>query len=158
MEWADARVWAAVPPGEPADARLRHLLTHIHLVQYAFVTVWQRKDVNAVYAEAKGMATLGELRAWARSYYAEAHTVVETTPEAHLNEAVEMPWASQVTAILGRPPGPTTMGETVFQVTSHTTYHRGQVNVRLRELGVTPPLVDYIAWLWNNRPAPEWNA
>ena len=37
---------------------------------------------------------------------------------------------------------------------SHSTYHRGQVNARLREIGAEPPLVDYIAWLWFDRPAP----
>jgi uncharacterized damage-inducible protein DinB len=38
----------------------------------------------------------------------------------------------------------------------HTVYHRGQVNARVRALGGEPPLVDYIAWLWLGRPAPEW--
>jgi len=41
-------------------------------------------------------------------------------------------------------------------VALHSLYHRGQVNARLREVGGTPPLVDYIAWLWFGRPAAEW--
>ena len=44
------------------------------------------------------------------------------------------------------------------QVASHSTYHRGQVNARLREVGGTPPLVDYIAWIWFGRPAPNWSS
>jgi uncharacterized damage-inducible protein DinB len=51
-----------------------------------------------------------------------------------------------------------TLAETMLQVASHSTYHRGQVNARLRELAGEPPLVDYIAWIWFGRPAPEWNA
>ena len=50
----------------------------------------------------------------------------------------------------------TTVGETTLQVPMHTVYHRGQVNARVRALGGEPPLVDYIAWLWLGRPAPEW--
>jgi uncharacterized damage-inducible protein DinB len=69
-----------------------------------------------------------------------------------------MPWAAQIAERLGRSIGTTTIGEACFQVTSHSTYHRGQVNARLRELGAEPPLVDYIAWLWFDRPAAEWKA
>jgi len=48
------------------------------------------------------------------------------------------------------------LAKTAFQVTGHSTCHRGQVNTRLRELGAYPPLVDYIAWLWLGRPAADW--
>jgi uncharacterized damage-inducible protein DinB len=44
----------------------------------------------------------------------------------------------------------------MFQVTSHSTHHRGQVNARLRALGGEPPLVDYIAWVWFGKPAADW--
>jgi uncharacterized damage-inducible protein DinB len=51
-----------------------------------------------------------------------------------------------------------TLAETMLQVASHSTYHRGQVNARLREISGEPPLVDYIAWIWFGRPAPDWTA
>jgi uncharacterized damage-inducible protein DinB len=51
-----------------------------------------------------------------------------------------------------------TLAETILQVSSHSTYHRGQVNARLREVGGEPPLVDYIAWFWFGGPEPEWTA
>ncbi|MGH9902557.1 MAG: DinB family protein, partial [Pyrinomonadaceae bacterium] len=57
---------------------------------------------------------------------------------------------------IGRAPATTTAGETALQVVLHGTYHRGQVNARLKEVGGVPPLVDYIAWLWLGRPAAEW--
>jgi uncharacterized damage-inducible protein DinB len=56
----------------------------------------------------------------------------------------------------GRDPAAVTLAKTAFQVTGHSTCHRGQVNRRLRELGADPPLADYIAWLWIGRPAAEW--
>ena len=57
---------------------------------------------------------------------------------------------------VGVPAAVTTLGETVFQVWAHTTAHRAQVNTRLRDAGVTPPLVDYIGWLWAGRPQADW--
>ncbi len=44
-----------------------------------------------------------------------------------------------------------------FQVANHSTYHRGQVNRSLRQLGGEPPLVDYIAWVWFGKPKAEWD-
>ena len=68
-----------------------------------------------------------------------------------------MPWVKSFEAQLGRTFSTPTLGETMFQVTSHSTYHRGQVNARLREIGGEPPLVDYIAWIWFGRPEPDWS-
>jgi uncharacterized damage-inducible protein DinB len=158
MEWADARVWAAVSQAQPADARLQQLLTHIHTVQRAFLTVWSGGDVNRVLEHANALLTLPDVLAWARTYYPEAHAFVGALGDDRLGEPIAMPWAAQIESYLGRPPAITTVAETCFQVTSHTTYHRGQVNARLRELGGEPPLVDYIAWLWAGRPPAEWNA
>jgi uncharacterized damage-inducible protein DinB len=67
-----------------------------------------------------------------------------------------MPWVRSFEAQLGRTLSTPTLAETIFQVTSHSTYHRGQVNARLREVGGEPPLVDYIAWIWFGRPEPSW--
>lgn len=35
----------------------------------------------------------------------------------------------------------------VRHVVNHGTYHRGQISMRIRQLGFTPPSTDYIAWL-----------
>jgi len=39
------------------------------------------------------------------------------------------------------------LGETVFHVVNHQTYHRGQVTTLLRQLGATAPWVDYLVKL-----------
>ena len=158
MEWADARVWAAVPTTPPEDARLHQLLTHSHMVQHAFLTIWRGADVNPVFQHGQSLPLLADVQAWARPYYAQAHAFLDAAADDRLEQTVEMPWAAELTDYLGRPPGPTTLAETIVQVTSHSTYHRGQINARLRELGVTPPLVDYIAWLWAGKPSAEWTA
>jgi uncharacterized damage-inducible protein DinB len=155
MEWADARVWGALPEGVD-DGRVRALLAHMHTVQQAFLAIWTGGDLPSVLQKGETAASLDELRDWARGYYPRADALLAAATDADLARIVEMPWAAQIAEHLGHAPGPTTLAETVLQVTSHSTYHRGQVNARLRELGVTPPMVDYIAWLWGRRPAADW--
>jgi uncharacterized damage-inducible protein DinB len=38
----------------------------------------------------------------------------------------------------------------------HSAYHRGQVASQLRELGGEPPLTDFVAWIWLDRPPADW--
>jgi uncharacterized damage-inducible protein DinB len=90
-------------------------------------------------------------------YYAEAHQFLESVDAATMATGVTMPWVESYQAQLGRTFLTPTLAETMFQVTSHSTYHRGQVNARLREVGGEPPLVDYIAWIWFGRPEPAWS-
>ncbi|NTW75253.1 MAG: hypothetical protein HGB29_10375 [Chlorobiaceae bacterium] len=32
------------------------------------------------------------------------------------------------------------------------------MNARLRELGIEPPMTDFIAWVWAQKPAAAWSA
>ena len=159
MEWADAEVWRAVLAHEPAgnDPRLRELLTHLHHVQRFFLVVWQKQPFDPWRGQPQ-FATAGDLRDWAQSYYGGANRFLDTLDEPALQREVVMPFVKLMEAKLGRTFATSTLGETIFQVTSHSTYHRGQVNARLREVGGTPPLVDYIAWIWFGRPAPNWSS
>jgi uncharacterized damage-inducible protein DinB len=158
MEWADAEVWRAVLACEAAgeDRRLRDLLTHLHLVQRLFLVVWQKVPHDPSRGRPE-FATAADLRAWAQTYYSEANGFLDPLDDAALQSEVAMPWVKAFEAEIGRTFSTPTLGETIFQVTSHSTYHRGQVNARLREVGGTPPLVDYIAWIWFGRPDPDWS-
>jgi uncharacterized damage-inducible protein DinB len=156
MEWADASVWRSVPQDVPVGDRLKVLLTHIHTVQYAFLTIWRSGDLDDLFKAVNELTEWPQLMVWGRAYYPQAMAFLDEASDAQLVEPVEMPWAAQVADFLGRSPGKTTLAETMLQVTSHSTYHRGQANTRLRELQVSPPSVDYIAWLWAGRPQAEW--
>ena len=155
MEWADALVWSAAleVPEAAGDAKLRELLHHIHVVQHAFFRVWRGEPRDAPYPT---FDDLPSLMRWGRSYYADAAAYLGGLDDGDLARPLPVPWAEMVERSLGRAPETTTLGETAFQVPLHTIYHRGQVNARLRALGGEPPLVDYIAWIWLGRPAPEW--
>ena len=156
MEWADASVWRAVLAHAPAlrDARLGDLLLHIHTVQRAFLHVWTDQPVSLPSRD--DFPDLVSIQHWGHPVYAAGHRFLESIDDRVLGRAVIMPWAAQLAAPLGREPNEPTLAETIFQVTSHSTYHRGQVNARLREIGGEPALVDFIAWVWFGKPAPDW--
>jgi uncharacterized damage-inducible protein DinB len=156
MEWADAVVWrtALAHPPAVADPRLRDLLLHLHGVQRAFLGMWTSQPLT--FPQRTDFADLSAIQSWSQPYYAELAAFVATLDDASLDRTVEMPWLSEFERRTGRRCQQPLLGETMFQVTSHSTYHRGQVNGRLREVGAEPPLVDYIAWVWFSRPAPEW--
>jgi uncharacterized damage-inducible protein DinB len=155
MEWADGEVWRAVLACEAAagDPRIGDRLRHLHAVQQAFLAVWRNEPVT--FPDLAAFPDLRAVRDWSRPYYADARAFLQGLAPGALAAPVVMPWAAELARQLGRDPGTPTLGETAFQVSSHSTYHRGQVNARLRELGGEPPLVDYIAWIWFERPAPR---
>lgn len=156
MEWADAQVWTAALSDAAAaggDAALRAKLSHTHGVQRAFLCVWQGVTVVRPPAVPPDLRTTLDA---ARSLYGDLAQFVPALGEEDLARPTVMPWAKGFEEYLGREPTVTTLAETMTQVVLHSTYHRGQVNTRLRELGVEPPTTDYIAWLWFGRPAPGW--
>ncbi len=157
MEWADAAVWTAVlAAGDgPSDPKIRGYLYHLHLVQRAFLRAWRGESRDTAYPtfdEAPG------LMLWGQTYYAEAFQHLGTLNNEQLSEPWPLPsqWASIVANQFGREPDVTTLGETALQVALHSTYHRGQINARLRAIGGEPPTVDYIGWLFLGRPVAVW--
>lgn len=156
MEWADATVWKAVMTTEArTDARVRDLFHHLHLVQRAFLGVWRNEEFKNEFPTFDDPVPLMK---WGRDYYEVVHTKVASFAQTALGNAMPLPWANMVEEMLGHAPAISTLGDTVLQVTLHSLYHRGQINARLRELGLEPPLVDYIVWIWMGRPTPEWPA
>lgn len=153
MEWADAQVWHVAR--ESDDARLRALLVHLHVAQRAFLQAWTGQSLSI--PDVSEFPRLAALREWMRPYYGEVARYLDQLDQPRLDEPMPLPWLAEFEQRAGRQLETPSLGDTLFQVTSHSTYHRGQVNARLRELGQEPPLVDYIAWRWLGRPAPEWH-
>jgi uncharacterized damage-inducible protein DinB len=156
MEWADARVWRAVValPAAVTDSVLAGKLYHTHIVQRAFLQIWRGGPPKI--PEQSTFGKLRDLMDWARPYYAEAAAFLRGIDEKALLAPVVMPWAGQFAEESMPAVQTTSLAETIIQVTSHSTYHRGQSNMRLRQLGGEPPLTDFIAWVWFNRPEPDW--
>jgi uncharacterized damage-inducible protein DinB len=155
MQWADAAVWTSLLASEngQTDSKLRDYLYHLHLVQYAFLRIWRGEPRETPYPTFDDVQSLMR---WGRSYYNEAFGHLSSLSDEKVFEAMPVPWSDMIERRLGRAPETTTIGETILQVALHSLYHRGQVNARLREIGVEPPLVDYIAWVWLGRPGAKW--
>ncbi|HEX8170441.1 MAG TPA: DinB family protein [Thermoanaerobaculia bacterium] len=154
MEWAEAAVWRAIraTAGSADDELLDVRLRHSYGVARAFLHVWHGEDVD--FGVLMAERSLDELQPLVREY----HDAVRATTfnDARLADDVRLPWAAWLEERIGRAAAPLTYGEAMYQSVSHATYHRGQINARIRELGGTPPLVDYIAWVLSDRPRAEW--
>lgn len=158
MEWADATVWMAVlelPPAEWEDPRVRQLLCHVHAVQWAYLQLWRKETVEV--HEPSDFGQLREIRDWGRSYHSELAATLGTLDEPALERTVTFPWAADLQRRYGEV-HPTSLRQSILQIASHSTYHRGQINTEIRRLGGEPPLVDFVAWIWAGRPAPDWEA
>jgi uncharacterized damage-inducible protein DinB len=131
MEWADAMVWNAVlaSGSRQTDEKLREYLYHLHIVQHVFFRMWRGEPVETSYPTFEDAKSL---MLWARSYYSEALAFLESLSDEKVSEAIPVPWASMVEERIGRSPETPTIGDTILQVALHTTYHRGQINSRLR--------------------------
>ena len=156
MEWADARVWdvALRIPEARGDETLKRLMLHLHGVQKAFLDAWTAQPF-AFRNDYSGTSLEAEL-ASVRAYYASARSFIEGLSESQMTMPLVLPWSKLARKVIGRPAGPTTLGETVLQVLTHSGHHRAQANSRLRALGAQPPVIDYIAWVWLERPSPAW--
>jgi uncharacterized damage-inducible protein DinB len=157
MQWADALVWAAALSNSEAadDLALRGKLFHTHMVQRAFLSVWQAGPLVPPPSDPPDLLTTLES---ALEYYSDLGAFFSVLGEDELERPVSLPWAGRFAQRLGRDPATPSLAETILQVAMHSTYHRGQVNARLRELGIEPPLTDYIAWVWFGRPEAQWLA
>ncbi|NTW82443.1 MAG: damage-inducible protein DinB [Chlorobiaceae bacterium] len=155
-QWADAVVFSAIDahPEAGKDERLLGLLRHLHLVQKVFLDVWRNKTINP--EETRSFDIL-ELEGYVRGNHREFGEFLDTLTNGMLDAPVRLPWAELVSRNLGFEVAEPTLGETLIQVHAHSAYHRGQVNSRLRELGINPPMTDYIAWVWALKPPASWS-
>lgn len=155
MEWADAELWRAMraKPESLGDPKLLKLVRHIHAVEHAFLRLWRGEDMMEGFTAERAP---DELQQFARAFYAGAYEFLASFDAARSAEILEMPFLPELETYLGRPVSRPTYAETLLQLPMHGTYHRGQANLRLREAGGEPPLVDYIAWVWYGRPEPAW--
>lgn len=154
--WADATVWnsALACANAENDERLRNLFYHIHTVQHVYFLIWLEKPVEI--PDLSDFPNLLSLASWGFDYHQKAADYFDAIEEQNLERRPNIPWAHRIEELIGKPPAEATLHDTMLQVISHSAYHRGQVNTRLRELGEKPPLTDFIAWVWMGKPPAAW--
>jgi uncharacterized damage-inducible protein DinB len=155
MVWAEAEVWRAVLDSDRAreDEKLRALLFHVQVAQRIFLRTWRGESLDEPFPQ---FDQTPALCAWAAASYDEARSHIASLTESQLHEPMPAAWAQRFERLLGPACATATVRDTTMHVALHSQYHRSQINARLRELGGTPPLVDYIAWVWFGRPTPDW--
>ena len=145
--FADASLLRAIREHDNAaqDQDLRNLLHH-SLLADRFWIMLSRNLPFALDEESKIPESLDELN----NKYRETHTAelewIFRIGEADLTRKLETPFL----------PGSTfSIAQGLMQVCMHSHGHRSQCATRLRLLGGTPPVLDFIVWL-KERPVPHW--
>ncbi|MGE5400221.1 MAG: DinB family protein [Ignavibacteriales bacterium] len=151
MEWADKKVWQAINklPQPVTDDRIQKLLYHYHGTQYAFLSVWRKLPISVPDTNNFNLSSFSD---WKDKNYCDLKSFLANLKPGDIDQVIELPWEKDIAKKYGKPLSPATLLETMMQVASHSSYHRGQVNARLREIGGEPPLVDFIAWIWMGKP------
>lgn len=152
MKWADNRIWTALDalPNAKLDESLRERMFHIHYTQHAFLDVWKGKEFK--YTKSDAYPTFDAIRQLKDTYYDSLDAFVDGLDEGELVKPLVLPWVRYIERQLGIEAMDTTLGETMYQIASHSVHHRAQVNLQIREHGGDPPMIDYIVWLWLGKP------
>jgi uncharacterized damage-inducible protein DinB len=156
MKWADAEVWKKVLTFEAAqnDEKIKKLLYHLHQVQYAFYFLWN--DMPLEIPKPETFSDLKSVAGWGFDYQKRLDEFLASEKAMKNDIVIQIPWSVFFERKTGKKVIPASLEETILQVTSHSTYHRGQINTRFRDLGGEPASVDLIVWVWSGKPNTDW--
>jgi uncharacterized damage-inducible protein DinB len=145
--WADAKLLQAIRScaAAPDDSIVRERLRHSHDVQRVYLAVLHDEPVDLEALQLPS-ASFDELAASVMRYHGAMAVFLENPRADILDRAA-------VLRIPGYDDREMTLGDAMAQMAMRSQYHRGQVATRLRELGGEPPLMDFIVWVWEGRPA-----
>jgi hypothetical protein len=156
MEWADAQVWTSIlsKPLLENDDWIKERMHHYHSTQWAYGQIIFKLPINI--PELRNFADINSIGCWASCFYKEFSDMFSKLDEIELQEKVEFPWSTRIAEKFGSI-SPANVGESIIQLALHSTHHRGQVVMHLREAGIEPPMTDFIAWIWMRCPKASWN-
>jgi uncharacterized damage-inducible protein DinB len=134
--WADAQHWKTLHANAPllADADIRKRLNHM-IMACEMLAALARGETPDV-AGMKDRESVEELEA----AMTKANEGLATTlGSADLEKMIKLPRG---------PKGPfdAPAGVLLLQALTHSQHHRGQNASRMRDLGVTPPMTDFVVW------------
>jgi uncharacterized damage-inducible protein DinB len=147
-EWANGvffHTWGKSPAREHEELRRR--VKHIIGVQTGFLTVLRGE--TPVIPPDGPPPSYDELKARAVSSHAGLRDFVAGLQANDLARTVRIPWFPE-------PPCVITVAQALVQAAMHSQHHRGQCMTRLKDFGGEPKDVDWIIWLWKNKPAARW--
>jgi uncharacterized damage-inducible protein DinB len=147
-EWANAvffHTWGKSPARDHEE--LRHRVKHIIGVQSGFLMTLRGEA--ATMPPDGPPPTYDELKARAVSCHAGLRDFTAGLKSGDLERTVRIPWFPD-------PPCIITVAQALVQAGMHSQHHRGQCMTRLKDFGGEPKNVDWIIWLWKNKPAARW--
>jgi uncharacterized damage-inducible protein DinB len=146
--WADAMFLRAWEGSEALDdEELRTRMDHQVAVQEAFLQVLKG---DAVVFPERPLPSFQELKARCEVGHQVFKALGHGLDQASLARMVRVPWFPE-------PPCVISVSDALLQVCMHSQHHRGQNMARLKALGAIPKNVDYIIWLWKQKPEARWN-
>jgi uncharacterized damage-inducible protein DinB len=137
--------WGKGPARDHEEMRRR--VDHIIGVQQGFLSVLR---------EAPGRPPDGppssfeDLKARAVACHTGLHDFAAALKPEDLERTVRIPWFPD-------PPCIITVAQALVQLAMHSQHHRGQCMTRLRDFGGEPKNVDWIIWLWKQKPQGRWS-
>jgi uncharacterized damage-inducible protein DinB len=148
-EWANAvffHAWSKSPARDHEEMRRR--VGHIIGVQQGFLSILR--------GEAPGGPPDGpppsfeSLNSRAQTCHTGLREFTAALRPEDLSRTVRIPWFPD-------PPCVITVSEAMVQIAMHSQHHRGQCMTRLKDFGGEPKNVDWIIWLWKQKPAARWD-
>ena len=151
MYWADSKVWSEIKKISQ-DSNIQTILDlvyHLHSVQYAYLCIWKKESLASL--PKNEFKDIVEITVWGETIHNQFRTFLKSLDDIQLNNSISIPWTKRVEKKIGRPAEKVSLLQSINQVILHSTYHRGQINTKIRELGGEPPLTDFIYWIWINK-------
>jgi uncharacterized damage-inducible protein DinB len=146
--WANAvffHIWGKSPARDHEELRSR--VGHIVGVQEGFLAILRGEPPGMPLGGAP--PTFEDLKARAETCHAGLRDLAAALRPETLSQTVRVPWFPE-------PPCVITVAEALVQVALHTQHHRGQCMTRLKDFGGEPKNVDWIIWLWKQKPQARW--
>jgi uncharacterized damage-inducible protein DinB len=148
-EWANAvffHAWAKSPARDHEELRRR--VDHFVRAQQAFLAVLRGEPPEGL-LPSEPPPTFAELKARAQASHAGLREFAAALNDEALARTVRIPWFPE-------PPCVITVAEALVQVAMHSQHHRGQCMTRLKDFDGEPKNVDWIIWLWKQKPQARW--
>jgi uncharacterized damage-inducible protein DinB len=140
--WADAAHWKTLRENTTVleDAEIRKRLNHMLSALKMLMTLARGETPDA--AGMKEIDSIDELQSGMERAHADLAATLES---ADLERMIALPRG---------PKGPfeAPAGVLLLQALTHSQHHRGQNASRMRQLGATPPMTDFVIWYALGRP------
>lgn len=147
-EWANVvffHAWEKSPARDHEEMRTR--VGHIVGVQSAFMSLFNGEQPGG--PPAGPPPTFAELKTRAEKSHADLRNFTSSLDSEDLSRTLHVPWFPD-------PPCLITLQQALVQVALHSQHHRGQCMTRLKDFGGEAKNVDWIIWLWKQKPEARW--